>query len=206
MRKLILALCVVVGFLSYRLLADTIRLNDGTIIQGRVIEQGDKYWVKNEEGDTQVIDKSLVKSITKEGAASIGASGSGTSSIGSTSIGSTPSTPGSTGSSSFAAVKSKASLVDSPIAGVGLWQTFIDSKPSAADLAAAKLELANWQKLVDGNAEKIKGKWIGGAEREKLMKDVAKLLDDGSTAIDNNQMLVGIEKFEAAVKLYPNTF
>jgi S1-C subfamily serine protease len=87
-----------------------------------------------------------------------------------------------------------------------LWQAFIDSKPAAADLTAANAELKHWQEILDGDGEKVNGKWVWGAERKKLIKHVKQLIAEGNQALNNNQTLVGIAKFEQAVKEYPNNF
>ena len=106
----------------------------------------------------------------------------------------------------FATVKAKADRCDAPIQAVAIWQTFIDNKPGAADLASAKTELAVWQTRVSDGSERISGKWVGGEEREKLLEKVRTLMKDADEAMENHQALVGIKKYQEAVKLYPNNF
>jgi S1-C subfamily serine protease len=194
-RKIFLSLLLVL-VCTLTVLGDTLTMNDGTKLQGRVIDQGDKYWLKDANGDTHLVDKSTVSNWTRGDAASTPAAGGSTAAP----------APSYSGSGSFASVKSKADACDTPIAAVGLWQNFIDGKPSAADLTAAKAELKHWQELVDGNGEKINGKWVWGEDREKLVAKVRKLMEEGTEALDSNQTLQGIAKFEEAVKLYPNNF
>jgi S1-C subfamily serine protease len=191
-------LCIAICAISVR--GDTMHLTDGTTIVGRVIDQGDKYWIKDTNGETHLIDKASVVSWTRGSDAAPAAGTAIPASAGA------PAHSTYSGSGSFAAVKSKAEMVDTPIAAVGLWQGFIDSKPSAADLASAKAELKHWQELVDGSGEKINGKWIWGDDREKLLKRVAALMKEGTDALRDNQTLTGIDKIEEAVKLYPNNF
>src|SRR5689334_14270329 len=50
-------------------LGDVVTLNDGTKLEGRVVPQGEKYWIKLTSGETKIVLKSDVASITK-GAAS----------------------------------------------------------------------------------------------------------------------------------------
>src|ERR1039458_9152205 len=90
------ALCLIVATLT--VLGDTVHLNDGTTIQGRVIDQGDKYWIKDANGETHLVDKSSVKSWTKESDSSAAIPAP---------TGSTSAKPGFAGSSSFASVKAK---------------------------------------------------------------------------------------------------
>lgn len=195
-RRIFLAL-LFVSICAFTVLGDTLHMKDGTTMEGRVIDQGDKYWLKDANGETHMVDKSIVSSWTRGDAAPATPSAGGTA---------TPAAPSYSGSSSFATAKSKADLVDSPIAAVGLWQNFIDGKPSAADLTAAKAELKHWQELMDGNGEKVNGKWVWGDDREKLLQKVRKLMAEGTEALESNQTIVGIEKLEEAVKLYPNNF
>ena len=190
-------LCIVIC--AFTVLGDTVHLKDGTSIEGRVIDQGDKYWIKDSSGQSHTVDKTSVKSLSK------GSDPTPSATV-LTATGAATVTPSVAGSVSFSAVKSKAEFCDTPIAGVGLWQNFIDSKPSATDLAAAKLELKHWQDMVDGSGEKVNGKWIWGPERDKLIEKVRKLMADGAQALGTNQTLVGIGKYEEAVKLYPNNF
>ena len=50
-------------------LADTLTLKDGTKVQGKVISQGDRYWVKLPDGGTRYVDKSDVTNLEKGDAA-----------------------------------------------------------------------------------------------------------------------------------------
>src|SRR5437762_8607648 len=49
-------------------LADTLKLKDGSTIEGRVIQQGDRYWVKLADGSTKYIAKDQVLTWTKSSA------------------------------------------------------------------------------------------------------------------------------------------
>ena len=189
-----------VGLFSMTLVADTLKLKDGTSVQGRVIDQGEKYWVKEADGTSKLVDKDQVQTWTKgdadatptPAAAGTGGGGGGGASI-----------PAGAG---FTQVKAKADRSDSAIAAVGMWQAYVDSKPSAADLKAARAEVAQWQKVVDGHGEKLKGKWVYGAERDALLEKVRALKLEASKAAEGNQLLVGLHKYEEAVALYPNDF
>jgi S1-C subfamily serine protease len=186
---------IIVGLFSVCLagalsLGDTLKLKNGTTYEGSVVDGGDSYTVKDADGNTHTVDKSDVETYLK----SSSGAGTGTSTV------SLPATGG------LLAVKAKADRCDAPIQAVAIWQTFIDTKPDAEDLKTAKAELGVWQKRVDDGSERIKNKWVGGEEREKLLEQVRVLMKEGDEAIDGHQVLLGIKKYEEAVKLYPSNF
>src|SRR4051812_45474197 len=43
-------------------LADTLKLKDGTVLEGKVQEVGDKYWIKLSSGETKLVNKADVVS------------------------------------------------------------------------------------------------------------------------------------------------
>src|SRR5690349_18124017 len=43
--------------------ADQLILNDGTTLEGTVLSQGDKYWVKKTDGTSQIVPKTDVKKL-----------------------------------------------------------------------------------------------------------------------------------------------
>jgi S1-C subfamily serine protease len=185
---------IIVGLVSLCLagafsLGDTLKLKNGTTYDGTVVDGGDSYTIKDADGNTHTVDKSDVESYIK----SSSGAGTGTSTV-------------SLPSGGLSAVKSKADRCDAPIQAVAIWQTFIDTKPDADDLKTAKAELAIWQKRVDDGSERIKNKWVGGEERQKLLEQVRTLMHEGDEAIEGHQTLLGIKKYEEAVKLYPNNF
>jgi S1-C subfamily serine protease len=203
---LICALCVV---------ADTLRLKDGTVLEGKVIEQGDRYWIKLATGESKLIPKRDVQSFER-GDARPGAANPPAVPGGKT--GATP--PAGAGSAKpqasgkaapfasvgFATVKTKADRVEAPIQAIQLWDNYIASKPAAADLKNAQVELERWQKLAKDNAEKIKGVWVGGSERKRIVKKSKNLVKEGNKKIEEGQSEAGFKKFEEALGLYPQGF
>ncbi len=191
-------------------LADTLTLKDGTVLEGKVIPQADSYWIKLASGETKTIPKSLVANLTKGDAKPVTAPPTATPTTPVPPAPAAPSSPaGSAGgatSTAFAAIKSKADKVDEPVVAVQMWDKFLDSNASAADLAAAKTEKANWEKLQKDNAERVNGKWVGGEERKKLLKEVDELCKEGYKAVEGTNTVDGLAKFEKALKLYPNSF
>ena len=200
-------------------LADTIILKDGSKIEATsVMKVGPQYRVKTADGQTRTIPESQVKQIIKGGGAPSGTGGgTGTGGGGTASPGTTippkgtvtpppagKSQPGT--SSSFANTKAKAESVDAPIVAVSLWEKYIDTKPAPADLEAAKAELARWQQLQKDNAERINGKWVGGDDRKKLLKQVDELVTQGAKDLQGAATVQGIKKLEDALKIYPNSF
>ncbi len=193
-------------FLAGLALGDVITLNDGTRLEGRVVPQGEKYWIKLTSGETKIVLKSDVASITK-GAASAAPTVAPTPAAPTVSApaAASPSPTVASAAMSFAETKSKANLVDVPLAAVGLWQSFIDNNPASADLPAAKAELEQWKKLDADHAEKINGKWVGGEERKKLLQRVRDLLKEADS-MQGEQTLKAVSKLEEAVRIYPNNW
>ena len=187
---------------------DTLQMKDGTSLSGRVMDAGSNYWVKGGDGQTHTVAKDTVKQWVHGDAAPAAAAAAptdaaGTSAASQAGRGQAASLPG---SGSFKAVKAKADRVDTPMQAVALWQSFIDNKPPAADAAAAKTELAYWTQLVNGNAERVNGRWIWGPDRDKLLDQVRELLKQATKDLDSNQTINGIHELERAVKMYPNDF
>ncbi|MGA2499461.1 MAG: trypsin-like peptidase domain-containing protein [Tepidisphaeraceae bacterium] len=165
-------------------LADTLTLQDGTVIEGTVIKQAAGYWVKTPDGQSRVIPDESVKEF-KTGRVAAPAAG---------------------GSADFTATRRKAEAVEVPLAAITIWQTFIDAKPapSASDLEAARAELARWQQLHESKAEKINGRWIGGEERTALIEKVRRLSEEAQEMLRNNQTITAVKKLEEINKLYPD--
>src|SRR5690349_12406681 len=46
-------------------LADTLRLKDGSVLEGKVIEQPDRYWIKLADGTTKTVLKKDVLSLER---------------------------------------------------------------------------------------------------------------------------------------------
>ena len=170
--------------------ADKIKLKDGTVIEGTAIKSGSTYWVKGADGQRRQIDEADIVSVDK------GGGGAGA-----------PGTPGAArGGASLESVRARADQSTTPVAGVSIWQEFIDGKPSADDLKIAKQELEKWKTLEAGHAQKIKGKWVGGEELKTLMREWKKLHEEGLRLMQGNQTLAAMKKLEAAQAMYPNSF
>ncbi|MFT3787165.1 MAG: hypothetical protein QM770_13515 [Tepidisphaeraceae bacterium] len=153
--------------------ASRVELKDGTVLNGEVKKMGGSYSVRLPDGSSKLISASQIKSIDGQpiGGATDGGGGA-------------TSAPASLG---FASVKSKADRVEKPVSAVDLWQRFIKDNASSPDLDKAKAELTAWQKLYDDQAEKIKGKWVGGSELKELKKSVDTLVGEGLVFETDNQ-------------------
>lgn len=192
------ALLLLLLIASAAALADKLILNDGTVLEGTVIKQEDKYWVKTTDGQTRTVPLADVKTLQK---------GSGSSSSGAPG----PSSPGLTTKTltgDIGTAQRRANAVDTPMAAVAIWQEYIDSKPppSPENLKTARDELEKWKKMSTDGAEKINGRWVTGLEYQTLMKKVANLSKEAMQALVSNQSLKGKQKLEEARKLYPNSF
>lgn len=172
--------------------ADKVTLRDGTVLEGTVIKEPDGYWFKGENGERRHIPDADVASVEK---GTLGA-GSG----GPTVRGSLPRV------GSLASTKRRADEVDTPVAAVSIWQQFIDSKPSEQDLKVAREELAKWKKLQQDGAEKIRGKWVGGDERKKIVEKARQLHKEGIQLMESHQTLQAVKKLEESQTVYPNSF
>jgi hypothetical protein len=62
---LLVAVLTLVCVINSAAHADTLKLKDGSTVEGRVIPQGTSYWVKLADGTTKLIPKDQVVSITK---------------------------------------------------------------------------------------------------------------------------------------------
>ena len=171
--------------LSTSLYADRITLRDGTVLEGTVITQADSYWIKTPDGRSRIIPFSDVKSVSSGAGAPADA-------------------PGTTGS--FSSAKAEAEGVESPLAAVSIWQKFLESKVSENDRAAANAELQKWRKLAEDKAEKINGKWVGGAQRQDILARSSALYNEAIEMLSQNQALGAVKKLEEAVRIYPNAY
>lgn len=185
------AALVVLSLLAALAGADTIKLNDGTLLQGVAIQQGENYWIKTTDGGTRTVPMSAVASITK------GSAGPATPAA--------PPAP-TTGGPEFTATQRKVEAVLSAAAAVKLWQQFMDANPTDASIPAAQAELTRWRKLAVERAERINGKWVSGAERKGIVDRAYQAAREGSDLMRNNQTLQAVKKLDEAVHLYPNSF
>jgi S1-C subfamily serine protease len=207
--------------------ADTLTLTDGTVLQGKVLPQGDRYWIKTGPHETRFVPKNQVKSWVKDGAGAApspapaaaaapsapvqppAASNTAAEPVTSRSPAGAPilrvGSDSEAANLSFAETKSRADRADAPLAAVSLWQTFIDNNENAPELPQAKAELEKWKKLDADKAERINGKWVGGEERKKLIAKVKDLLHQAD-ALAGKQTLQAVAKLQEAVKLYPNNW
>lgn len=202
MFRFILATVLVLG-LAGAAIADTVVLKDGTTVEGSVIKFGKEYRVKTADGKTITVREIDVKQIIRGSTTSPPPAVAGSAPPPAPAPALKPGAQGLT--SAFSAAKAKAERVEVPLAAIGLWQAYIDNNPTSPDLESAKAELARWKQLSKDNAEKVNGKWIGGEERKKLLKKVEETLEEAIKAEEGNT-IKAIQKYEEAVKLYPNSF
>ena len=179
--------------------ADQLILNDGTILEGTILSQGEKYWVKAADGTSQLIAASDVKKLVKGSGAAI--PGTKTPTAG---TGATPSIPA--GGADFGAAKRRADAVEVPMSAVTIWQKFIETKPAAADLAAAKAEMEKWQKMVNDGAEKVNGKWLSGDPLKELHAKVRDKLRQAAEDMQNERTLQALKTLDEVRRMYPNSF
>jgi S1-C subfamily serine protease len=207
MHKVTFVAAAVILMLAGIVRADTLTLTDGTTLEGRVVPQGDKLWIKLTTGESRILPKSQVTNWLKS-AAPVSPTAP-KSPIAGAGAGAGPDSAATTKGAvnlTFSMTRSRAERVDAPLAAVALWQSFIDANPAAPELPQAKGELEKWKMLDKDKAERINGKWIGGEERKKLLEKVDALLTEADGMQRNNQTVKAVAKLEEAVKLYPNSF
>ena len=171
--------------------ADTLTLADGSVLEGKTRTLGSSVSIKLPDGSVRLIPKDQITAVNGKP------------------LGDGPAAadkPGGGGGASFGEVKQKADRVDAPIVAVSLWERFLKTPDlSAEDKAAAEAELAGWKALQDSGAEKIRGKWVGGEEREALMEQVKALIEEAAAAEDTSTR-TAIQKYQQALALYPDSF
>jgi S1-C subfamily serine protease len=174
--------------------ADQLQMNDGSVLEGTILSQGDKYWVKSADGTSKIVPASDVKKYVKGSIAPAGPTA--------TAAPAAPSAP----VGDLAAVKRKADAVETPMSAVTLWQKFVESKPAAGDLANAKTEMEKWQKMADEHAERVNGKWITGEPLKELHAKVDAKIRQAMEDMHNEKTLQALKTLDEARKIYPNSF
>ncbi|MDP9172259.1 MAG: trypsin-like peptidase domain-containing protein [Planctomycetota bacterium] len=193
--------CLVAGVLTLTMLICTqtwgakLVLNDGTIVEGTITRQGDDYTVKAADGTTQTVSAGDVKSFEFDPAPS--SDSSSTDSSDSTKAETTP---------AFRAAKNRANDVEAALAAVAIWQEFVDKNPDSTDLPLAQEELKRWKTLANQSAEKINGKWIGGADRKKIIEQADELTRQGIAMYNNSESLKAVDKLQESARVYPNAY
>src|SRR5439155_7819938 len=122
-------LCLVILSLAAATLADTLVMKDGTRIDGRVVEQTDKYWVKSDSGPAKIVPKTDVAEWKGGSSATPAAPALASPTAGASAV---PAAPAGA-SLGFAETKSKADRAEAPLVAIGLWQNFIDSNTTSPD-------------------------------------------------------------------------
>jgi hypothetical protein len=176
-------------------------LKDGTRVEGEIRRIGTSYSVRLPDGTLKMFPEASVATVDGKPVGAAAATPA------------TPGTPGNAspapaGSASFAAVKREADAINSnPSLGVMLWKKYLQSNPTGEDKANAEKELAYWEQLVEGKAEKIRGKWVGGAELEALRKQVDELFEKAFEPGTRELSGVhGIKNLEQILRIYPDSF
>ena len=202
LRAIVLALVLCVAFASLGLAAQTVILKNGKSYTGELRKLGGSYRMVLPDGTSHIIPAGEIVSIDGK---PIGTDAPAAAAAGATD----PKTPAmnANAGAAFKGVKAKADKVDAPVAAVQLWEDFIAANPDSPDIELAKNEKGIWDKLYKDNAERVKGKWLGGKELKDLKKKCSDLMkeaiskdDDGVNGID------GLRKLDQVIALYPNHF
>lgn len=114
--------------------------------------------------------------------------------------------PGTSRFQPFSAVKARADRVTKPIDAVVIWQQYIDSGVEGEDLERAKAELQVWLERDADDAQLINRRWVGGAEKERIVAEVKRLIDEGREMLNGGQALSAVGRFEQAARVWPENF
>lgn len=184
--------------------AATVKLKDGTVIEGEVKKVGGSFSVKDSSGSLKLIPSADILSIDDP---------TGKITFGTPAAPAAPGAPGgapaggtSATSAEFEATARAAERSDTPIVAMTYWQKYIDEHPNAFDLKQAQAELQRWTKMAEQGAEKVKGKWVTGDELKKLHEQVDRLMVEAAQLMLSNQTLKSVEKLQEVVRIYPNSF
>ncbi|MEI8196660.1 MAG: trypsin-like peptidase domain-containing protein, partial [Phycisphaerae bacterium] len=215
-----LALLMLAAWVVLAFAQDTLTLKDGTVLRGSVMKNGSEYFIELPSGATRTVKEDDVKSFEKgakaptptpvpatsrPAATQPGGGGMSTTNPATTRP-ALPRIPGPPKGLTFGQTRMKADQYLMPKPAARLWQTYINNNPTATDLEQAKSELTKWQKLIDQGAEKIDGKWIGGDQRKALVDKANALMSEGEKLFEADRSLMAIQKYEEAVKVYPNAY
>ncbi len=188
----------------------TVKLRDGTEVRGEIRKVGSSYAVVLSDGTRTLYTPAQILSI--DGVPlNADAPPPADTAAKPTSAGTPPAKPAEPApapgqvSNSFRSAKGKADICTSPIIAVSIWEKWIEKNSTSAELPQANAELDKWKKLNADEAEKINGKWVGGAARKELLDKVEGLVNEAATLEDGN-VLNAIKKYEEALKLYPKHF
>ena len=178
-----------------------LKLKDGTVLEGEVRRLGSSYTIKLPNGSLRLIAAKDVEEAEIDGGGDIGGDKPANG------VANGPKAPAPAAElAQFNKVARAADRCDTPELAVGLWQQFIDDNPEGAKLAEAKTQLETWKERAKSGAERVKGRWVTGAEIKKLKKEVAALLKEAEDDLANNQTTRGVGKLEEVLKIYPNSF
>ena len=89
-------------------LADTLTLKDGTILHGRVLQNGNNYWIKFDDGSSKTIAAEDVAKFDSEQAG-----------------------PGGSSTGPISTARARANNAESALAAVAIWGEFIDKNPNS---------------------------------------------------------------------------
>jgi S1-C subfamily serine protease len=191
--KTLLFLCLFLAVIATgaAAFASKLILKDGTELDGTVIRNGDGYWIRTADGNTQTIPDSDIASVQNDGDASNPPA---------------PAPDADPATAAFQTARRRAANVDSPLAAVEIWQQFLGKFPDSPDLNAAHQELDHWKQLADSSAEKVNGVWVGGNDLKKITADADALTKQAIDMLEQNQTLAALDKLQRSLHIYPNSF
>lgn len=193
-----LAMCLIVlAFAVSPAVSDTIKMSDGEELEGTLkpIGSGSYVQIKTEDGQIRLVSAAKIESVNGAPYGAAGGDGEGAGSA-RTGLG-----------REYQSIKDRADRVDEPVRAVDLWERFLKQENiTPAEKEAGEAELAEWKKLYQDGAEKLRGAWVSGEEIEKIKEEANDLVDQALEQERNNNVLDAERNYRKALNIYPNSF
>ena len=206
------AAAVAVGLLAPPAWSATVKLTDGTVLEGTVEPIGSGSYVKVtlDDGGLKMLPADKIESVDGQpfGNAAAKPDTAAAADADAPARGPAAAVPD---AGQFRAdydrILDRAERVDEPVKAVDMWERFLaqDGVPEALGTSAQR-ELDRWKLLYKDGAERIRGSWVGGEDLKKLKGEVDELITQAERDEQGNNVLDAMRNYQKALALYPNSF
>ena len=202
------AAAIAVGLLAPAAWSATIKLTDGTVLEGTVEPIGSGSYVKVnlDDGGLKMLPADKIESVDGEPYGNAApAVPAGDAAAGGGAAAALP--DAGRIRADYDRILERSERVDEPVKAVDMWERFLaqDGLPEALKTSAER-ELARWKQLYTDGAERIRGSWVGGDDLKGLKDEVKELLDQAEEQERSNNTLDAMRNYQKALALYPNSF
>ena len=181
MRSLVFALSLLL--LATSAPADRVTLKNGTVLEGDVIQQGERYWIKTADGKSHWVTFNQVLKIERDA----------------------PASPDGDGSAAFRAAQGLATGGVSPLNGVAVWLRFLDNNPAPAEAAKAREQLEVWLTRAREGHEKLHGKWMTPQQRDAIAAKAGALYTEAKKLAEEKKPVPALTRLKEAMAIYPTS-